>query len=131
KPTTNAETVVPARKVTKASGTTFAKGPEKIMAANATVPRTVMTLDNAAKDRSARTSCAVNCLIRIASTMANIAASRQPRNRAQFNTYVDCVDENRRRKKVSCCRHMAARPPTEAAVNLFWLGPLDYPPENI
>jgi hypothetical protein len=70
--------VVPARKVTKASGTTFAKGPEKIMAANATVPRTVMTLDNAAKDRSARTSCAVNCLPRIASTMPNIATSRQP-----------------------------------------------------
>ena len=64
-----------------------------------------MTLDNAAKDRSAKTPCAVNCLIRIASTMLNKATGRPPRNRVQFNTYVDCVDENRRRKKVSRCCH--------------------------
>ena len=56
---------VPARKARKASGTMFTNGPGNIIAANATVPSTVTTLDNVANRTSAKAPCIVSSLIRM------------------------------------------------------------------
>src|ERR1700686_3818067 len=108
---------VPARKATKASGTIFARCPGKIMAAKATVPRTVTTLDNAANDRSVRTLCAVNRLRRIASAPVPAKGFKPGCSTLARKALLDC--ENRPQRQGGDGQRRRMHPPRRER---FYLG---------